>query len=212
MAGAIPRNLKLNTFVRLLGVAVLTICAGLFMQTSVRAEKPTKVMGAVKSTPVSNVVVPVQVAVPNDMKKEAAAVAGAVKTGGVVAATPISIPRPIQLEKITELQLPARVAQSLPPAGVGAAQSQNDVVQSAEIISVKGNEATLRVAYMYDRARPAPVYAGAFIYDAQGNTVNAGYKPAIAGRPQGFIDINLVLPETPFYSNHIVVFFMESGR
>ena len=75
-----------------------------------------------------------------------------------------------------------------------------------------GNELRLRVSYEFNSARPMPVYAGAYLYDADGLSVTAGYKPAVAGRPDGFVDITMVLPDTQFQSHHLVAFFMESGQ
>lgn len=75
-----------------------------------------------------------------------------------------------------------------------------------------GNEVQLRVSYEFSGARPMPVYAGAYLYDADGLSVNAGYKPAVAGRPDGSVDITMVLPDAQFQSHHLVTFFMESGQ
>lgn len=188
---------------------LLTASAGLLLSTGAGAEPPATVTGAVKAPQVSDAV---KGTVQGGTMQEAPAVSGAGKPGGIVAATPISIPRPIKLDKLAPRQLPAAVAQRVQAARVSGAGSPNDIVQSGEVTGVHGNEVTLRVKYLYDRSRPAPVYAGAFIYDAQGESVNAGYKPAIAGRPNGFVDITLVLPDKPFRSNHIVAFFLESGR
>lgn len=212
MTTLVPIKKEGAAMARFAVAGLLIVCTGIFFAAGAGAESPAKVGGAVKSTQVADAVAPVSVKVQGVMKPEAPSVAGASNPASVVAATPISIPRPIQLDKITLQELPAAIAKAAQNASLSLSGSPNDMVRSAEVTGINGNEVTLRVRYQYDAARPAPIYAGAFIYDAQGESVNAGYKPAIAGRPNGFVDITLVLPDEPFRSSHIVAFFMESGR
>jgi len=179
-------------FNRVLAAGCLSIAAGTFLVSPSESAGPPQVAGA-------------------DKNKAAPAVAGAVQAGDSVAATPISIPRPIQLAKLTNWQVPPAIAQRARTSSILNADPR-DRVHSAEIVSLMGNEVQLRVGYEFNGARPMPVYAGAYLYDADGLSLNAGYKPAAAGRPDGFVDITMVLPDAQFQSHHVVVFFMESGQ
>lgn len=130
-----------------------------------------------------------------------------------IAATPISIPRPIRLEKI--MQLPdinqpssgGSMSQMTPPVG------SQDTIVTSELIGVSGNQITLRMHYLINPSRPQPIYAGAFLYDASRRAIDAGYKPvAISAIPKGSIDVVLVLPKREFISDYVVTFLMESGK
>lgn len=131
-------------------------------------------------------------------------VGGAVKNpAGVVAATPISIPRPIQLEKIPQLATDNTTSLT----------SLNESLERCEIVSIQGNELALRLHYRVNPNRVQPIYAGAWLYDANKQAIDAGYKPVALGAfPGGSIDVTLVLPQEGFRSDYLVAFLMESGQ
>lgn len=132
---------------------------------------------------------------------------------GTIAATPISIPRPIRLEKmqhLSEINMAGAATHAADAAGLAAL---HDVIDDCELLGLQGNEITLRVHYRVNPARPQPIYAGAWLYDANKQSIDAGYKPvAIAAFPQGSIDVVLVLPSEDFSSDYVETFLMESGQ
>jgi len=136
-------------------------------------------------------------------------VKGAVKQGGAVSATPISIPRPIQLEKFINF-VPINKNQSSTSQVSGALSGSID---GCDLVTVKGNEMVLSLHYRVAPSITGNVYSGAFLYDANQQAVDAGYKPnAIGQLPQGATDTILVLPEKPFRSEYVMTFLIQSGR
>jgi len=128
--------------------------------------------------------------------------------GSTVAGLPIPIPRPVQLERMQ--QIPAMSA-------TGSSQSSmmplHDFIQACDLVEQQGNEVTLRVHYQVSPGRKLPIYAGAWLYDAQDQPVDAGYKPvAIRAFPEGDVDVTLVLPKENFNAQYVVTFLMESGQ
>ncbi len=141
-------------------------------------------------------------------------VGGAIATpGGQVAATPISIPRPIRLEKITQLSdiqqsnQGAVMSQTIPPGG------GQETIAACELVAIRGREITLRLHYRINPSRTQPIYAGAWLYDASRKSIDAGYKPvAIGALPDGSVDVVLVLPEQDFRSAYVMTFLMEASQ
>ncbi len=140
------------------------------------------------------------------------AVSGAVKHGESVSATPISIPRPIRLEKMVNFQLlnplssPMKQAQKMPAHVPGG-------IDECDLISVKGNQMIISLKYHLDPTVQSPVYAGGFLYTAEQQSVDAGYKPVALGKlPKGDIDVTLVLGSEPFQSQYIMTFLIQSGE
>lgn len=137
-------------------------------------------------------------------------VAGAVaKPSGAIAGLPIPIPRPIQLEKmqlIPSVNVPdSKTTTSLAPL--------HEALENAEIVGMQGNEVTLRLHYRISQDRSQPIYAGAWLYDANRQAIDAGYKPvALSAFPAGSVDVILVLPEAGFRSDYLIAFLMESGQ
>lgn len=139
-------------------------------------------------------------------------VGGAVTvSGGQVAA--VATPQPVRLEKI--MQVPDinqtnSVSQSSPMKTLDTSQ---DSIESCDLVRAQGKEVTLRLHYRLNPARPQPIYAGAFLYDANRQSTDAGYKPvAITAFPKGTVDVIMVLPDTDFSSDYVVTFLMESGK
>jgi len=189
----------------------LSIAVGVVLLIPAESAGQTDVAGAEKNEAVVGAAVQTGQQPPQSEGSAPPVVAGAMKADDSVAATPISIPRPIQLSKLTDWQVPAAIAQQARTSSI-LNRDPREQVLSAEIVSQMGNEVRLRVSYEFNSARPMPVYAGAYIYDAEGVSVDAGYKPAVAGRPDGLVDITIVLPDAQFQSHHVVTFFMESGQ
>lgn len=143
---------------------------------------------------------------------ESPAVSGAVKQGGNVSATPISIPRPIRLEKMVNFQL-----LNPPPSPMQQVQQKPKPVPGGidicDLMSVNGNQMVISLKYHLDPSVQAPVYAGGFLYTARQKSVDAGYKPvALRTIHRGDIDVTLVLGPEPFQSQYIMTFLIQSGK
>ncbi len=133
--------------------------------------------------------------------------------GGQVAATPISIPRPIRLEKMTQLSGINQSNQGAAMSRILAPSGGQETIAACELVAIRGREITLRLHYRINPARTQPIYAGAWLYDASRKSIDAGYKPvAIGALPDGSVDVVLVLPEHDFRSAHVMTFLMESGQ
>jgi len=129
--------------------------------------------------------------------------------GGSVAATPIAIPRPIHLQRMRQLPIvdsgSGRTTASTAPS--------HDAIKACDLVGIQGNALTLRVRYRVNPDRVRPIYAGAWLYDANGQSIDAGYKPvAIARSAAGTVKVVLVLPKTSFRSAYVDAFLMESGK
>lgn len=136
-------------------------------------------------------------------------VKGAAKQGGAVSATPISIPRPIQLEKFTDFE-PIHKNQSLTSQVSGALSGSID---DCDLVTVKGNEMVLSLHYRVAPSITGSVYSGAFLYDANQQAIDAGYKPNALGQmPKGDTETILVLPTKPFQSEYVMTFLIQSGK
>jgi len=115
------------------------------------------------------------------------------KGGGSVAATPISIPRPVNVGKIGTNVL--------------------GTIEKSDFISMDNNVMHIRLYYKVDPSVADSLYAGAFLYDANLKAINAGYKPTRESRsPEGSIDVYLVLPSKPFESATMEAFLIHSGK
>lgn len=137
------------------------------------------------------------------------AVKGAAKQGTVVSATPISIPRPIQLEKFTDF-MPINKNQSLSGQVAGAMAGSID---GCDLVAVKGNEMVLALHYRTAPTVTGAVYSGAFLYDANQQAIDSGYKPnALRQLPAGTTQTILVLPLEPFQSQYVMTFLIQSGK
>jgi len=133
--------------------------------------------------------------------------------GGHVAATPISIPRPIHLEKIMQLPDINKINSIAGGTQTTAPVSRQDQIKSCDLVGIHGKEITLRLQYRINPIRHQPIYAGAWLYDRSGQSIDAGYKPvAIRNFPNGSIDVVLVLPDQDFRSDYLVTFLMEAGK
>jgi len=118
------------------------------------------------------------------------------KNGSAVAATPISIPRPIKV-KTQE---------------AGCYVALRDI-EKAALISLDKNLMQVKLHYRVDPPIAEMLYAGAFLYDADMQAINAGYKPTRELKSsKGDVDITLVLPENPFHAATIEVFLIRSGK
>jgi len=128
--------------------------------------------------------------------------AGPIKgnVSGVVAATPISIPRPINTGGVNATK--ATVANV--PAGR---------IEKAELVSLDGNIMHVRFHYSVGGAISGEMYAGAFLYDVNLQAINAGYKPTRPySAPRGNMDIYLILPAEPFQVATLETFVLNSGK
>ena len=115
------------------------------------------------------------------------------KGGGSVAATPISIPRPVKVGKIQAKDL--------------------GTIDISDYIAIDNNVMHIRLYYKVDLSVAGSLYAGAFLYDTNLKVINAGYKPTREHRsPEGSIDVYLVLPQKSFESMTMEVFLIHSGK
>ncbi len=113
--------------------------------------------------------------------------------GGSVAATPISIPRPVKVGKIQAKDL--------------------GTIEISDFIAMDNNIMHIRLYYKVDPSVADGLYAGAFLYDANLKAIDAGYKPTREYRsPEGSIDVYLVLPSKPFESATMEAFLIHSGK
>ncbi len=124
-----------------------------------------------------------------------------VQTGfAAVAATPISIPRPIQ---------PGH------PKVAGAVSAQTVALQisRAELIGVDGNRMHIRFRYETSGPAGAEMYGGAFLHDAAMHPLPVGYQPTQAYRgAAGSMDVVLNLPSQSFQVATLETFIMRSGK
>ena len=58
----------------------------------------------------------------------------------------------------------------------------DDVISACEIVELRGAEITFRVHYRINAGRSQPIWAGAWLYDASGRSIDAGYKPVAIPR------------------------------
>ena len=132
--------------------------------------------------------------------------------GNIVAATPISIPRPIRLMKITRVQsLTMEKQQKNPLQAIATIHPAQ--IDGCRVQSVIGNKMVLDISYTVSTALKGPVFCGAFIYEARQQAVNAGYKPVqLQQLPTGSTGLTMVLPKTPFSSAYIETFLIRSGK
>ncbi len=122
------------------------------------------------------------------------------KNGSAVAATPISIPRPIKVKTQEAV---------VPKAGYVSLRD----IEKAALISLDKNLMQVKLHYRVEPSVVDTLYAGAFLYDADMQAINAGYKPTRELKsPEGDVDITLVLPEEPFHAATIEVFLIRSGK
>jgi len=129
--------------------------------------------------------------------------------GGSVAATPIAIPRPIHLQRIRQFP----IIDSGSSQNTASTAPSHDVIKACDLVGIQGNALTLRVHYRVNPDRARPIYAGAWLYDANGQSIDAGYKPVAIARPDaGAVDVVLVLPKASFRSAYVDAFLMESGK
>ncbi len=113
--------------------------------------------------------------------------------GGSVAATPISIPRPVKVGKMVT-NVPG-------------------TIEKSDFISMDNNVMHIRLYYKVNPSVADSLYAGAFLYDANLKAIDAGYKPTREYRsPEGSIDVYLVLPSKPFESATMEAFLIHSGK
>jgi hypothetical protein len=123
---------------------------------------------------------------------QTAKVAGA----GIVAATPISIPRPIK-------QGGLKVANAIPA----------NSIERAEMISLDGNSMHIRFHYQTADSINNQMYGGAFLYDIDMKPVNVGYKPTEEYRgSRGQMDIFLTLPAEPFRAATLETLILHNGK
>ena len=135
-----------------------------------------------------------------------------VSPAGQVAATPISIPRPIRLEKMMHIPDVQHPNTALNMSQTPAPGTFNEAIEACELVALHGKEMTLRFHYRISPARPQPIFAGAFLYDNSLQPIDAGYKPVAIAAPGGSVDVVMVLPDRDFQSEYVVTFLMESGQ
>lgn len=122
------------------------------------------------------------------------------KNGSAVAATPISIPRPIKVKTQEAV---------VQKAGYVSLRD----IEKAALISLDKNLMQVKLHYKVEPSVVDTLYAGAFLYDADMQAINAGYRPTRELKsPEGDVDITLVLPEEPFHAATIEVFLIRSGK
>lgn len=144
---------------------------------------------------------------------DSTAVLGAVKQGSNVSATPISIPRPIRLEKIANFKLLGIPQTSTVTAQQAAPSTQPGSIDTCDLKAVKGDQMVLSLQYRLDPSVKGPVYAGGFLYNDTQTAVDAGYKPvALRTLPKGTIEVIMVLPAEPFKSQYIMTFLIREGK
>lgn len=116
--------------------------------------------------------------------------------GGVVAATPISIPRPIK-------EGPVQVAGTIPA----------NRIERAELVSLEGKSMHIRFYYRTANTISNQMYGGAFLYDINLKPVNVGYKPTREYRgSRGQMDIFLTLPAEPFQVATLETLILHGGK
>jgi hypothetical protein len=123
-----------------------------------------------------------------------------------VAATPISIPRPIRLQKMPPLTQMNQSQQIATPLPFGS-------IVDCFFKSQSGNTLLLTLEYMVDPEVKAPVYVGGWLYEGRQKAVDIGYTPTrVATLPQGTVDLPLVLNTQPFTSIYAEVFLIQNGK
>lgn len=133
-------------------------------------------------------------------------VAAAVKTAPLVA-------KPLALEPAAVALNPALAASASANTPATAVAPVDDVISGCEIVELRGAEITFRVHYRINAGRSQPIWAGAWLYDASGRSIDAGYKPvAIPGLPEGSIDVMVTLPDEGAAAELVETFLMESGK
>jgi len=85
-------------------------------------------------------------------------------------------------------------------------------ITGLSLVSMEKGKLNLQVSYAFSSSRPQPVYAGAFVYDSSGVTVNVGYIPATVANAQGSMALTLMFPDADIAARYIAVFMMESGK
>ena len=122
------------------------------------------------------------------------------KNGSAVADSPLPIPRPIKVKTQEAI---------VPKAGYVSLRD----IEKAALISLDKNLMQVKFHYRVEPSVVDSLYAGAFLYDADMQAINAGYKPTRELKsPKGDVDITLVLPENPFHAATIEVFLIRSGK
>lgn len=92
-------------------------------------------------------------------------------------------------------------------------QTQPGSIDICDLKVVKGAQMILSLQYRLDPSVGGPIYAGGYLYDAQQNPVDAGYKPIVLRTlPNGTIDFIMVLPAKPFKSQYIMTFLIRAGK
>lgn len=110
--------------------------------------------------------------------------------GGGVAATPISIPKPISPLK-----------------------NSLNKIEKTDLISLNKNVMHIRLQYKVDSSLADKLYAGALLYDMNLRDVNARCKPVRKQKSsKGSADVYLVLPAKPFKSATLKTFLKHSGK
>ncbi len=133
-------------------------------------------------------------------------VVGAIKTSQPVA-------KPLALEPAAAALNPAMAASASDSAPATALTPVDDVISACELVEMRGAEITLRIHYRVNAGRSQPIWAGAWLYDANGRSIDAGYKPvAIPGLPEGSIDVMVKLPDEGAEAELVETFLMESGK
>ncbi|HHL34287.1 MAG TPA: hypothetical protein ENJ30_08000 [Desulfobulbaceae bacterium] len=86
-------------------------------------------------------------------------------------------------------------------------------IDKAALISLDKNKMQVKLHYRVEPAVAKNLYAGAFLYDAKMNAINAGYTPTRPqNSPEGYFDVTLLLPKESFHAATIKVFLMQSGK
>ncbi len=117
-----------------------------------------------------------------------------------VAATPISIPRPIKTGH--------------PKVG-GAVQAQKPVpdIREAKLVAMDGNRVRIRFSYKNGSPDGPEMYGGAFLYDLARKPIDVSYTPTRPFRgAAGTVDVELIMPATAFQAATLETFILCSGK
>jgi hypothetical protein len=131
--------------------------------------------------------------------------------GGKVAATPISIPRPIKLDKVNVSNDHQPII-TLQSANLSQIEKKDNII-SCELLSINDNVMKFRLNYSMSPDRQEPIIAGMFLYDSNRKVINAGYLPAaLSSFPNGSVEVTMVLPLEKFSSSYLVAFLIEQDQ
>jgi len=123
---------------------------------------------------------------------------------GKVSATPISIPSPNN----KPFELPPQ-----PDRMSSYSNYPYSVITGCSFLSYRDNILNVHVSYTIKTKNNAPIYAGAWFYDKDGNTVEVGYIPQeIENKPSGSTDVQMRFTKFPILTEYIEVMILQNGK